>query len=392
MPTIFSRLSGPPVPKYRRHKASGQAVVTLSGRDFYLGRYGSKASRVEYDRLIAEWLAGGRQVKPAAGVELTVSELLARYWAHVDVYYPQPSGEPERIKQALKPVRKLYGATPAAEFGPLALKAVRQRWIDQGLSRLFINQRVGRIRRMFKWAVAEELLPPRTFQALQAVEGLRFGHTDAVETQPVGPVPEAWVDEVLAHLPPTLRAMVQVQRLAGMRPAEVCSMRPCDIDVSGEVWIYKPQTHKTAWRGHQRLIPLGPRVQAIIRPFMGPKLDQHLFRPSQAVAERNAAKRAARRSRVQPSQIDRRKGRPKKQPGDYYDTRSYWRAVRYAIERAGCPQWHPHQLRHAHATEVRRTFGIEGSQAALGHASLSATQVYAQKRQDLAVEIARKIG
>ena len=45
------------VPKYRLHRASGQAVVTIQGRDFYLGPWKSKASRVEYDRLIGEWLA-----------------------------------------------------------------------------------------------------------------------------------------------------------------------------------------------------------------------------------------------------------------------------------------------------------------------------------------------
>jgi hypothetical protein len=36
--------SNPRVPKYRRHKPSGQAVVTLSGKDFYLGKWNTKAS------------------------------------------------------------------------------------------------------------------------------------------------------------------------------------------------------------------------------------------------------------------------------------------------------------------------------------------------------------
>ena len=44
-------------PAYRRHKASGQAVVTLNSVDFYLGRWRSKASRAEYARRIAEWVA-----------------------------------------------------------------------------------------------------------------------------------------------------------------------------------------------------------------------------------------------------------------------------------------------------------------------------------------------
>jgi hypothetical protein len=35
------------VPKYRKHRASGQAIVTISGRDHYLGPFNSKASKVE---------------------------------------------------------------------------------------------------------------------------------------------------------------------------------------------------------------------------------------------------------------------------------------------------------------------------------------------------------
>lgn len=42
-------------PKYRNHKRSGQAIVTLSGTDHYLGPHDSPESKVEYDRLIAKW-------------------------------------------------------------------------------------------------------------------------------------------------------------------------------------------------------------------------------------------------------------------------------------------------------------------------------------------------
>jgi hypothetical protein len=47
------------LPKDRKHRSSGQAVVTLNGRDVYLSTYGIQVSRVEYDRLIGEWLAAG---------------------------------------------------------------------------------------------------------------------------------------------------------------------------------------------------------------------------------------------------------------------------------------------------------------------------------------------
>jgi hypothetical protein len=48
-------------PSYRKHKASGQAIVTLNGEDVYLGPFGSRESRREHDRVIVEWLTRGRE-------------------------------------------------------------------------------------------------------------------------------------------------------------------------------------------------------------------------------------------------------------------------------------------------------------------------------------------
>jgi hypothetical protein len=48
----------PRTPSYRLHKPSGQAVVTLGGRDVYLGKFETPESRAEYDRVVAEWLQG----------------------------------------------------------------------------------------------------------------------------------------------------------------------------------------------------------------------------------------------------------------------------------------------------------------------------------------------
>jgi hypothetical protein len=116
------------LPKYRKHRPSGQAVVTLGGRDYYLGPHGTKVSRLEYDRLIGEWLASNRTPLMGGSSDLTISELLARYWKHAKGYYRkdgQPTNEISALKSALRPVRELYGKKPAHEFGPLALEAVR---------------------------------------------------------------------------------------------------------------------------------------------------------------------------------------------------------------------------------------------------------------------------
>ncbi len=66
------------IPSYRHHRPTGLAVVTLSGRDHYLGKHGTPESRAEYDRLPREWLNAGRALPVAAG-DLTVNELLVRY-------------------------------------------------------------------------------------------------------------------------------------------------------------------------------------------------------------------------------------------------------------------------------------------------------------------------
>ena len=74
MPTFQSRFLGPPVPKYRKHKPSGQAVATFNGQDCYLGPWGTKTSRLEYDRLVSEWLQNGRRLPKSNTFSTTVRE------------------------------------------------------------------------------------------------------------------------------------------------------------------------------------------------------------------------------------------------------------------------------------------------------------------------------
>jgi len=92
---------------------------------------------------------------------------------------------------------------------------------------------------------------------------------------------------------------------------------------------------------------------------------------------------------VQPSQICRKKKEPKKLPGDCYTVTSYRRAVARACEKASVPKWHPHQLRHNAATNIRKQHGIEIARIILGHSTAFTTEIYAEQ---LAVEVIAKIG
>ena len=299
----------------------------------------------------------------------------------------------DNIRDALRHVRPLYGRSPADQVGPLALKTVRRAMIDSGLSRSTINGRVGKIRRMFRCAVGEELVPASIFQGLQAVEGLRAGREGVRESAPVKPVAEEHVAAVLPHVSGQVRAMIELQALTGMRPGEVMAMRGGEIDRAGPVWTYRPARHKTQDRGFERLIALGPRAQQVLSRRLKPDADAYLFSPADAVAHRNAERREARRSPMTPSQ---RRRVPRQDPGraprDRYDKRTYNTAIERACAKAGVPRWHPNQLRHAAVTRIRRLHSLEAAQFVLGHAKADVTQVYAERDLTRASAVMAEIG
>lgn len=394
------------IPKLTHHKASGRAVVRLNGDDHYLGPHGSPESQERYDRLIQEWLLRGRQPPQPAQAEplshgppdargsLTVSELILAFWRHAEQHYHDSPAEQERIRLSVRPLRELYGRTPAGQFGPLALRAVRQRLIDQGLARTTINQRVGVLKRLFAWAVECELVPPAVSQGLQTVKGLRQRRSAAKESRVVRPVGDADIEATLPWLSSRqLRAMVRLQRLTGARSGEICIMCWADIDCSGPVWVYRPRRYKGQHREGvpQREIFLGPRCQEVLAEFRGRDPEAYLFSPAEAAEERRQALRRARKSRVPPSQLCRRKADPKRQPGPRYRVRSYRHAVRRACLKAKIRPWHPHQLRHAAATDLRRQYGVELARIILGHSSAVTTEIYAEADRQQAREAMRRM-
>lgn len=101
------------VPKYRKHRASGQAVVTLAGKDHYLGRYNTQSSRMLYKRLVGEWLFSGRPIDSTEYESLTITELVGRCWKHSQAFYRRTDGTKtdtaDRMRPALRELRSLYG-------------------------------------------------------------------------------------------------------------------------------------------------------------------------------------------------------------------------------------------------------------------------------------------
>jgi integrase len=209
--------------------------------------------------------------------------------------------------------------------------------------------------------------------------------------------------------------MVELQLLSGMRPGEVVVMRALDIDMTGKVWLYRPGSdrgphgeHKTAWRGHDRIIAIGPRAQEVIKPFLKTDLRAYLFSPAESMEALWAEQRSKRKTKVQPSQENRRKRKKKRKPGARYTVASYGRAVAAACRKADAvahqkdptipadqviiPHWHPNQLRHAKATEIRREAGLDAARVVLGHRSPRVTEVYAEIDAHKAAEVMARLG
>jgi integrase len=434
------RLKENQLPSYRLHKQSGQAIVTLSGRDVLLGKHGSADSKAEYQRVISEWLAGNRMAPDTDSSDLSVSELVLMFWRHAKGYYRGPDGKPttelRNLKAALRPLRRLYGKTSARDFGPRALKAVIQEMVRMKWCRTHINRQIPRIKLLFKWAVSNELVPASVHHALITVSGLRIGRSDAPESEPVKPVPDGLVDSTLKHVLPQVQAMIELQRLTGMRPAEVCGMRGVDIDTTGKLWLYRPAHHKTQHHGHARVVYFGPKAIEIVRRFLRPNMQEHLFRPDEAEAQRREKLHEQRQTPADQGNVvgSNQKRRPRRHPGDCYTVAAYRRAIARGCEAAFTmsvefreprtvqaikaeqqlpPEeqvhrkqqrrqqraqwraqnvWHPHQLRHSAATRLRKEHGLEAAQVILGHKTLTVTQIYAEKNVEAALKIMAEVG
>ena len=380
-------------PKYRRHRSGGRdrAFVELDGQRTYLGTYGSQESIERYDQMVAEWLVSGRRraVEPS---DLTVVELCARFLKHAERYYRKADGTPtstiHNYRAVVAHLTALYGRSPVSEFGPLALKAVRQRLVDAGWSRNVINQGMCFIRGIFRWAAAGELVPIAVHEALRAVEPLRRGRTSARELDPVKPVPAAHIRAVRCYVSRPVWAMIQLQRLTGMRPGEVVQMRAIDLDTTERIWSYTPTTHKTEHHGHRRTVFIGPRAQSVLKAFLKRDLTAPLFSPRDAI--RHRAGGALTHRRASQAESPRRTARTVR---DRYDTASYRRAIKRACVAADTPDWSPHQLRHNAATRLRREFGIDVAATILGHRLGSqVTEIYAEANVGKAKAIMARVG
>jgi integrase len=222
--------------------------------------------------------------------------------------------------------------------------------------------------------------------------------------------------------------VVQLQLLTGARAGEITQIRPCDVNREGSVWVYRPLHHKTAHHGFERKVFIGPRAQQVLAPFLLRDQRTYCFSPAEAENDRHRRLHGERTTPLSCGNVpgSNRKHDPKWSAGDRYTTDSYRRAIARACDLAFPPRqpltirdeetiaawqarltqrerdeiaawqkahrWHPHQLRHNAATELRKEFGIEAARIVLGHRSAAITEVYAERDERQAMAAMMRVG
>jgi integrase len=409
------------VPAYRKHKQTGRAAVSIYRTDgsrtevILLGRYGSAESKQEYERLLCQLRANEGKL-PVAGPakDITIAELVVRFMAHAETYYvdavSHATTEQSAIKEAVRPLVRLYGHLPVNEFDSLCLESVqsamatdstlteeeRKKKIKRnrplGLARTTINRHIDRIKRLMRWGCAKKIVPANNLVNIEAVASLKAGRCNARETEIVKPVDPAIVEKTLPFMAPTPADMVRLMLLSGCRVGELCRLTGRELDRSGSVWVYTPTHHKTQARGHVRNIAFGPQAMLILRKYIKADPDAFLFSPAEQDRFIKEQMRAARKSRVQPSQRDRSRPNAKRKPGECYTPQAVNHAIKRGCKKAGVIAWHTHRLRHTAALEILREFGHEAARSALGHRTLNMTLHYSGIDLERAKEVAQRVG
>jgi integrase len=382
------------------------AVVYLHGKKIYLGLYGSPESHAAYARLVAELQANPDDVHQSNGKkQVTVPELAVEFLDNVQGS-TNPTDYAHYRTAIMDFLDKLYGDNfPVDDFKPKSLKLVREEMIkSHRFCRKTINKYTHFIVAVFGWGVENEMVQETTWNALKVVKSLPKGHDGTFDHDERQPVHDDVIRRTLPFMPPTLRAMVIVQRLTGCRPSEIFNMRVGDIDTTHtrdpKLWYYVPGSYKTARFVGKISFPLGKPEQELIAPYLvGKTPESAVFSPRTAMAERNAERKANRKTKITPSQLTKAEARAAKPSpySEFYNLYSYRQAIEFAIAKGNkmlpdgekIPHWYPYQLRHTAATDAENSYGDESAQALLGHRNVNMTKRYSKAQLNQREKLAR---
>lgn len=328
--------------------AKGEFHINVDGKKVYMGR----------ELLVAKKNLVDFIARRAVGKEgVIVSELVLKF---LDEFKNHPKYQ--KYRRVAERLVELYGDMPVQNFGPIAFKKVRKTFVEEGLARSYVNELMDKIKHIVRFAVEEEMLPEAAAAAIAVVKALPKGA--ARDNPPRLDVEDGDVARTLKFALPTIRDMIIVQRVSGMRPSEIALMTMEQIEkVLPDVWVYRPRKSKTG-----SVVVLGKaEIEILRRRQLGKKSNDILFSP-------------------QDTQNERQKSPPKPWQNRAYSRHGYKQAVQRTIQKANknaeknglppVPHGTPYQLRHASATFLSLLYDRETARQQLGHANPQTTTTY----------------
>ena len=397
----------PPRPQMRRH-SSGQARVTLSGRTYYLGVFGSIEATEKYVTLIKQWEANGREaLEPVATVVTqqkklpakTMRQAFAEYESYLDEtgrYRKNGKKTSERSMLTLAITELLEGCgdKPIHDLDESVLLIYRDKLERKPrLTRKGINRKIQMIKRCLRWMRPRGIITRDQWLEFFALEPLKRGElpADRERTQPKRAVSLDDVEAVADEAGQTVGTMMWIQVLTSMRPGEACAMRWQDIDMTPQLfegqacWTYHVAQAKTAHHGHKTSYPLPPQAQEMLI-HIGLGESGHVFSPKQAMQDRHDILREGRTTPPTKQMRDRDSGR-RRTFKDHYTVGDYAQAVDRALARTKVARFTPHELRHSFLTRGARKFGVIPTSKAANHRNISTTQGYLHAEPDDAMRV-----
>jgi len=356
-------------PAYQYH-VSGQAKVRLGSKDFYLGKHGTPESYAKYYSLLAEYNANGIEPPKSLPDEvggdssdssvrmaddlILVKHITADFRARVLPRYENNNSHHGRFTALCNLLDKRHGNEPASEFGPRKLATLRDGFVAKGNCRSYANDQTRKLIKIIEHGVSRELIGPDRIIALRTLPSLKHG--EARDNPTRSGVPLDVVRATLPHLTETAADMVRLQLATAMRPSELFKMTPAMIDQSGDIWFYRPNSHKSQHHGKKKAIPILGAAMETLKPYLGGDSSGLCFLTTKSTP---------------------------------WNKDSYRIAVKRAAQKAKVEHWTPYMLRHESLQTVRDTDGPEAAQALAGHSRLSTTEIYAKVSESTAIRAAR---
>ncbi len=356
--------------------------VTLNGKRTFLGVCSKAEAEEKYNIEVGRWMSQGRKPlsPPATDASYLIEDLVADYAEYLGKRHAG-SDIPDEIKQSMRALLQHCAKLPVADFTQHELVLVRNQLVAADLCRGSVNGRINRIRAMFKWAAKQEIIQFALHDNLRTVDRLKLNEYGVRESDPIRAIERDAVDAILPHVSRQVAAMIEMQWETGMRPCEVVQMRTCDLDRIDGNLCYHVIKHKTRHYGRERHIPILPRVERILQPFLLRAEDSYLFDPRDADRERRLDGAKRRKTKVQPSQKarkERARRNPRRKLNEMYSVSAYRQAIARGCKKAGIPGWAPNRLRHSAACRIANKVDLLAASYILGHSSTTTTQIYAK--------------